>query len=110
LNDTINEITSRQCEEEISVLKSSKQNKVNTKKGRRGSKFRGVSRNGNQWQVLIMVNKKKRYVGSYSFEEEAAKHYDIVALQHHGTRAKTNFFYSQEKIKEILIQDPLLVV
>ena len=30
-------------------------------KGRkpRGSRYRGVSRNGNQWQVLIMVNKKK---------------------------------------------------
>ena len=24
-----------------------------------GSKFRGVSRNGNQYQVLIMINKKK---------------------------------------------------
>ena len=26
---------------------------------RRGSKFRGVSKNGNQYQVLIMINKKK---------------------------------------------------
>ena len=40
-----------------------------------GSRYRGVSRNGNQRQVLIMVNKKKRYVGSYSNEEEAARAY-----------------------------------
>ena len=24
---------------------------------KRGSKYRGVSRNGNKWQVLIMVNR-----------------------------------------------------
>ena len=28
---------------------------------RRGSKFRGVSKNGNQYQVLIMINKKNIY-------------------------------------------------
>ena len=26
---------------------------------KRGSKFRGVSKNGNKWQVLIMINRKK---------------------------------------------------
>ena len=68
----------------------------------RGSKFRGVSRNGSQWQVLIMVKKKKRYVGSFSNEEEAARAYDKVALQHHGIKAKTNFDYSKEELEQIL--------
>ena len=54
----------------------------------RGSKYRGVSKNGSQWQVLIMVKKKKRYIGSFSNEEEAAKAYDKVALQHHGKKLK----------------------
>jgi hypothetical protein len=76
----------------------------------RGSRYRGVSRNGNQWQVLIMVNKKKRYVGSYSNEEEAARAYDKVALQNHGTKAKTNFDYVDEEVKKILQEPPLLKI
>lgn len=76
----------------------------------RGSKFRGVSRNGNQWQVLIMVNKKKRYVASFSNEISAAKAYDKVALQHHGLKAKTNFFYTEDLIKNIMEEPYLLVI
>ena len=76
----------------------------------RGSRFRGVSKNGHQWQVLIMVNKKKRYVGSYSNEEEAARAYDKVALQNHGCKAKTNFDYLEEEVEKILAEPPLLKV
>ena len=74
----------------------------------RGSKYRGVSRNGNQWQVLIMVNKKKRYVGSYSREEDAARAYDKVALQNHGSKAKTNFDYTKKEVEEILDSPQIL--
>ena len=85
-------------------------NDVNSDKSKkpRGSKFRGVSRNGNQWQVLIMVNKKKRYVGSYSKEEDAARAYDKVALQNHGSKAKTNFDYTKQEVEEILNSPQLL--
>jgi hypothetical protein len=55
-----------------------------------------------------MVNKKKRYVGSYSSEDEAARAYDKVALQNHGTKAKTNFDYVDEEVKRILKEPPLL--
>ena len=68
----------------------------------RGSKYRGVSKNGSQWQVLIMVKKKKRYIGSFSNEEEAAKAYDKVALQHHGIKAKTNYDYTKEEVEKIM--------
>ena len=74
----------------------------------RASKFRGVSKNGNQWQVLIMVNKKKRYLGSFLNEEEAARVYDKVALQNHGHKAKTNFDYTKEEIDNILKSPKLL--
>ena len=74
----------------------------------RGSRYRGVSKNGSQWQVLIMVKKKKRYLGSFSNEEEAARAYDKVALQHHGTKAKTNYDYTKEEVKEIMAA-PLLL-
>lgn len=55
-----------------------------------------------------MVNKKKRYVGSYSNEEEAARAYDVVALQNHGAKAKTNFDYLEDDVKRILSDPPLL--
>lgn len=70
-------------------------------KGQRGSKFRGVSKNGNQWQVLIMVKKRKNYFGTYDTEYHAARVYDLVAIQNYGNRAKTNFLYSQTEINRI---------
>lgn len=85
----------------------SEDNSENNKK-RRGSRYRGVSRNGNQWQVLIMVCKKKRYVGSYSNEEEAARAYDKAAIQNHGARAKSNFDYNDEELRYILSEPPIL--
>ena len=83
-------------------LNEEKEEKVfNINRGQRGSKYRGVSKNGNQWQVLIMINKKKRYIGNYKNEEEAASSYDIVAIQNHGNKAKTNFYYTPEQIIKI---------
>ena len=68
----------------------------------RRSKYRGVSKNGNNWQVLIMVKKKKKYLGSFSNEEEAAKVYDKFALQSHGIKAKTNYDYTKEELEKIM--------
>ena len=77
------------------------ENENNKKRGQRGSKYRGVSKNGNQWQVLIMINKKKRYIGNASF-------YDIVAIQNHGNKAKTNFYYTPQQIERIKIMKNFL--
>lgn len=68
----------------------------------RRSKYRGVSRNGSQWQVLIMIKKKKLYMGSYPNEEKAARVYDIAALNYHGYKAKTNYEYTKEEIEKII--------
>ena len=76
----------------------------------RGSRFRGVSKNGSQWQVLIMVKKKKRYLGSFNNEEEAARIYDKVALQNHGNKAKTNYDYTQDEIEKIIKGPKLLKI
>ena len=76
----------------------------------RGSRYRGVSKNGSQWQVLIMVKKKKRYLGSFTNEEEAARAYDKVALQNHGIKAKTNYDYTKEEIEKIMKEPKLLKI
>ena len=71
-------------------------------KSKRSSRYRGVSRNGNQWQVLIMLKRGKSYVGSYNSEEFAARIYDILSIKYRGIKARTNFKYSSEQIKTIL--------
>lgn len=58
------------------------------------SKYRGVSKNGNKWQVLIQINKKQSYIGSYLSEEFAARVYDVLAIKNRGIKAKTNFIYN----------------
>ena len=68
---------------------------------KRRSKYRGVSKNGNKWQVLIMVNNKKCYLGSYPSEELAARVYDIYAIKSYGNKARTNFVYNYYQLKKI---------
>lgn len=57
----------------------------------RGSKYRGVSRNGKTWQVLIMINRNKNYIGNFKSEDEAAKVYDEYAMKYHKNKARLNF-------------------
>lgn len=68
---------------------------------KRSSKYRGVSKNGSKFQVLIMINNNKYYIGSYPSEELAARIYDIYALKYRGFKARTNFFYDSNQIKAI---------
>lgn len=74
----------------------------------RGSKFRGISKNGNSWQILLMVNRKKKYLGTLNSEELAAKFYDKVAIQYQGVKAKTNYQYNKQQIIDVLKLQPLL--
>ena len=57
----------------------------------RGSKYRGVSRNGKTWQVLIRINRNKNYIGNFKSEDEAAKAYDEYAMKFHKNKARLNF-------------------
>ena len=69
---------------------------------KRNSKYRGVSKNGAGWQVLLMINNNKPYIGTYSSEELAARIYDIASIQNIGIKSKTNFLYKSEQIDRIL--------
>jgi hypothetical protein len=70
-------------------------------RNKRKSQYRGVSKNGYQWQVLMSINNNKYYLGSYPSEELAARIYDIVAIKNRGLKARTNFVYNNNQIKKI---------
>ena len=82
-----------------------KLSKINfLKRKKRSSKYRGVSKNGNKFQVLMMINKKRCYKGSFSSEVLAARIYDIHAIKTRGIKARTNFVYNNIQIKKIYEQ------
>jgi hypothetical protein len=58
--------------------------------GFRGSTYRGVSKNKNKWQMMIMGNFKKMYIGAIENEQEAAFLYDKIAILVHGLKVITN--------------------
>ena len=68
----------------------------------RSSTFIGVSKNGDNWQVLINNGKFKKYIGTYSNEKIAAITYDFYAICLKLSKAKTNFSYSSELITEMI--------
>ena len=48
-----------------------------------------------------MVKNKKRYIGSFPTEVEAARAYDKATLVNHKRRVTTNFSYSLEEVEKI---------
>lgn len=75
------------------------------RKRKRGSKYRGVSKNGRKWQVLMMFHRSMFYIGTYSSEELAARVYDILAIKNKGVKAITNFSYNSKQITNIISKD-----
>ncbi len=76
--------------------------KVQQTISKRGSAYRGVSRNGKKWQVQVLGSLRKRYIGSIPTQEMAARIYDYFSIISHGLKAKTNFSYSKQNILDIL--------
>jgi len=59
----------------------------------RTSQYKGVSwhKRDQKWMAQIKINGKKKYLGYFTIEEDAAKAYDKAALEHFGEYANLNF-------------------
>lgn len=44
------------------------------------AKYIGVSKNGNNWQSLIVINNTKVYMGTYKTQQEAATIFDFHSM------------------------------
>ncbi len=72
------------------------QNRANSKVRRKtASGYKGVYPNPNSiknpWKALIDYGGKTRYLGSFSTREDAARAYDLIAMERFGEFAYTNF-------------------
>lgn len=61
-----------------------------------------MSKNKCKWQMMIMINQKKVYIGAIQSETEAAKYYDHIAILTQGLNSKTNFAYTGAQLARIV--------
>lgn len=71
-------------------------------KSNRHSNFRGVSRNGKKWQVMIIGTIRKKYFGAIPNERDAAIFYDKLSILTNGLSAKTNFNYKRSELLKMI--------
>ena len=63
------------------------------RKTKTSSKYRGVwyNKQTKKWRATIVVNRKRKQIGYFSDEVEAAKAYDEAAKRYHKDFAVLNF-------------------
>ena len=68
----------------------------------RKSHYTGVFKNGDNWQALISIQKRKTYIGTYASELKAAKAFDFYSILLNNLTASTNFDYTKKDILEMI--------
>ena len=72
----------------------------------RGSKFRGVSKNGCKWQVMIVRGNLKKYIGAIHNEDTAGLLYDKYAIIIQGQQVS---FYQRSLMSIFDLNDSILL-
>ena len=83
------------------IKQKNKNNNGVVLKKKRSSIYRGVSRNGNSWQVILSLKNDKLYAGVFKTQEIAARIYDFISIKNKGIKANTNFQYNVHQIQNI---------
>lgn len=70
-------------------------NQQNRRKPSHGSQSKHIgvvrTKNGEKWQAFIQANGKRKYLGTFATEADAATAYDTAAVELYGPDAKVNF-------------------
>lgn len=77
---------------------------IGRKQTKKRSKFIGVSRNGNHWQALIVIEDIKVYLGTYKSQKDAATVFDFFSIMLHDKLAKVNSSYNAKQV-QLMIQN-----
>ena len=96
--------------DELAVLSARKVNHGKFSDRYRGSLYRGVSKNGKAWQILIMIDNEKIYLCIMDNPRQAAVLYDYVIVQAKGLAAKLNSNYSRAELLAVLFQRSIVQI
>lgn len=89
--DHIDGNTLNNCKSNLRIC-TMKENAKNKKpyKNKTHSKYKGVHKSGNKFELQMNINGKYKYIGTYKTEEEAALKYNELAKEHYGQFARLN--------------------
>ncbi|CAI2376452.1 unnamed protein product [Moneuplotes crassus] len=93
-----------ECNQEVSFTATTKSSRgLHNGTSKRRSRYIGVLGNGTRWQVLINVRGKKKYIGTFGSEKEAAIVHDFYAIGLNGLEANTNFSYDGMTVQDMIM-------
>ena len=92
----------RVSDERKVVIHKKKKSTARVRLSTRRSHYTGVFKNGDNWQALISIYKRKTYIGTYTSEIEAAKMFDFYSILLNNLTASTNFDYTKKDILEMI--------
>ena len=75
------------------IVHGSRKKNANVWRKNRRLAYTGVFENRDNWQSYISIKKRKTYLGTLSYQEEAAKTYDFYSKLLNRLAAKTNSDY-----------------
>lgn len=92
--DHINGIKSDNRKENLRICTRAENARNSKKRINSASKYKGLSKNGDSWQVFVWDGNKNIHIGIFKDEVEAAKAYDKAAREYYGEFAKLNFSHN----------------